>query len=138
MTTTEAGELLLSRRRACTLVTALAFFVGAYVAGIMLRPRTSTWVACGAIVSLMVLPLLAVVFLLPSGSLAMMPSAAAEYHLTAFDARFATYGRFFHMLEISPFTLAAVAISAALAGDWLARALLLRASRRRPETFRPL
>ena len=103
------------RFRVALFVVALPFFVAAYISALSARPRTSTWVACGAVVGVMILPALA-------ARLAVDPQGLPP---------------FFAVLELPPFALAGTAVAAGLVGDWLARLLLARASGPR-QSYRPL
>ena len=101
---TGLGPASFERLKVHLLLLALAFFVTAYVAALLFRPRTSTWVACGAIVGVMAFPAAAVRFVAD-------PQAPTA---------------FFRLLEISPFALAGTAVAAALSGDWLAKSIIAR------------
>lgn len=89
------------------LLVGLTFFVTGYVAALAVRPRTSTWVAVGAIAGVIALPLLA-------GRFGVRPQRPTA---------------FFTVLEVSPLMLAGTAIASSLVGDWLARTLLTRSRR---------
>lgn len=111
-----AGYASSGRLRTQLLVTVLCFSVTAYIAALSFRPRTSTWVAVGAIVGVMLLPLAAV-------KLVVGPLRGAP---------------FFGILEVSPFMLAGTAVASALGGDWLARLLMAHAAGRKKDVYRPL
>ncbi|MHC4712645.1 MAG: hypothetical protein ACYTAN_05145 [Planctomycetota bacterium] len=90
----------LRRLKAYALVVFLTFFLAAYTAAIVVRPRTSTWVACGAIIGAMTAPLAA----------ALVPLSWPRINLLLLS-----------LLELSPFTLTGLAVAAALLGDWLGK-----------------
>jgi hypothetical protein len=50
----------------------------------------------------------------------------------------ARFGRFFHILELPPFTLTGVAVSSALAGDWVGSHLVRSKVYKHDERLRPL
>lgn len=132
------------RQRAYLLITALSFFVSAYIVGMVVRPRTSTWVACGAVVGVMVLPVAAIKLFLPAVEIeTYVPLNAVDdvalVVARAFSDLMAEYGQFFRLLDLSPFTLSATAVVSALAGDWTAKTLLrMSLSRQRLTVFKPL
>ena len=99
----------LERFRLYALLTALCFSVTAYIGALVARPRTSTWVACGAIIGVMLLPF-----------------AASRMGADPESPR-----AMFKLLEMSPFALAGTAGAAALAGDWVAKQLMARRSAER-------
>lgn len=105
----DAAGHLFRTRRTYALLAALAFFATAYITALVIRPRTSTWVACGAVLGTMVPPAMAVFFFHPD----------PEY-----------LDGFFKFLQLSPFTLGGVAIAASVAGDWAGSQLVARARRR--------
>jgi hypothetical protein len=96
----------LERFRLYVLLTALCFAVTAYIGALVARPRTSTWVACGAIIGVMLLP-----------AVASRMAAVPQNPKTMFK-----------LLELSPFALAGTAAAAALAGDWIGKLLIARRS----------
>jgi len=105
-----AGARVLSsldRNRAYAAVVFLSFFTCGYVTALLVRPRTSTWVAWGAVVGAMTSP--------AAAALSATPLGAAEL---------------FGQLDLSPFALGGIAIGAALTGDWLGNVLLLYARKR--------
>ena len=107
----------LQRVRVYALLVAIAFAVAAYLAALGARPRTSTWLACGAIIGVLALPLWAA------------KRAIDPEHL----------GAPFQLLELSPFVLAGTAVASALAGDWAAKMLMRRkAPEREAGILRPL
>lgn len=111
----------LARLRAYSTFVALCFFIAAYVTALLVRPRTSTWVACGAVLAVMLIPVGAVVWSLNYGRLLAYPLVG-----------------YMRLLELSPFTLAGVAVTAALVGDWLGRELLTGVRRiERQQTLKP-
>lgn len=120
------------------LAAGLSFLIMAYLAGVIARPRTSTWVACGAVAGVMIVPVAAVFVLLPMQSAeGSRVLSTGEIDYLARNLR--TYGKFFHLLELPPFVLVATAVTAALSGDWIAKTLIRSArSQYRRETFRPL
>jgi hypothetical protein len=132
------------KQRAYILITALSFFVGAYIVGVVVRPRTSTWVACGAVVAVMLLPAAVIYVFLPSVEIESQVPAGAADDVILVLARslaglMARYGTFFRLLELSPFTLASTAVVSALAGDWTAKTLISRrTSRKALPVFKPL
>ena len=105
----------------------LSFALSGYVASLVIKPRTSTWVACGAVVGVMLSPAAAI-------AMSFQPALAEKVPLLVN----ALVG-YFRLLELSPFTLTGLAVSAALAGDWLGRELVayLRVSER-SQTLKPL
>ncbi len=104
------------RVRIYLLLVALSFFLTAYIGALSAKPRTSTWVACGAIVGV-----------------AALPVAASRYMISP-EAPTA----FFRILELSPFALAGTAVASALLGDWVAKMLIARGSARKRQQYRPL
>ncbi|MCD6404451.1 MAG: hypothetical protein J7M19_01335 [Planctomycetes bacterium] len=104
-------------RRTYVLLAALAFFATAYITALVVRPRTSTWVACGAVLGVMVPPAAALFFF-----------HSDPEHLEGF----------FKFLQLSPFTLAGVAIAASVTGDWAGSQLVARARRRYKVLLKPL
>jgi hypothetical protein len=132
-----AGEM--RRLEVPLLLAGLTFFISAYIVGFVVRPRTSTWVACGAIVGLMLLAVAAMRIFAPR-----VPTEGVPYVLAIRDAqgvgeRLLRYGKLFRLLEASPFMAAATVVVAALLGDWLAKILIKRTRpRERVETYRPL
>ncbi len=128
--------------RAPIFITALSFFMSAYIIGFMLRPRTSTWVACGAILALVLLPLAALKIYLPSYPLeevAALNPAVALNEASLVGERIIRYGKFFSLMEVSPFAAAATAVISALLGDFSAKFLIRHAAARgSANTFRPL
>jgi hypothetical protein len=121
----------MERLRASLLLAAISFFVGAYIVGIVVRPRTSTWVACGAMVAVMLLPALAMLLFLPSVDLESIAPVGASDDLILmagafYSKRMIAASLYFRLLELSPFTLASAAVISALAGDWAAKVLTRR------------
>lgn len=94
----------LKRLRVYVLLVVTCFFVAGYVMAVAVRPRTSTWIVCGAIVGVMLLGAIGVLF-----------AGNAE-----------RFGMTFRLLELSPFTLSGVAVAATLFGDWTGRQLVGR------------
>ncbi len=110
---TETGTDRLRRLRFYAALLVITFFVTAYITALILRPRTSTWVACGAIVGVMMLPAVGVVM-------------SHEPALFAWG---------FRLMELSPFMITGLAVSAALVGDWCGQEVL---SRIRDKTSAPV
>lgn len=107
----------LQRLRIFSLLVVICFFVAGYVTALAVRPRTSTWIACGAMVGVMLL-----------GALGALFADSAE-----------RFGTFCRLLELSPFTLSGVAVAAALFGDWMGRQLIARTrAQRGVRVMRPL
>jgi len=132
----------MERLRASLLLAAISFFVGAYIVGILVRPRTSTWVACGVIVAVMLLPALSILFFLPSEDLESVVPVANSGDLVLlagafYSKRMIAASAYFRLLELSPFTLASTAVISALAGDWTAKVLTKRhQERQRLQSFK--
>jgi hypothetical protein len=104
------------RLRTRLMLVVLAFFITGYVAALAVRPRTSTWVAVGAIAGVTALPLLA-------AKLGVRPQRPTA---------------FFAILEVSPLMLAGTAVASSLMGDWLARTILARSRRTQTAMPKPL
>jgi hypothetical protein len=101
------GTSSFSRLRTDILLVALSFCVTAYIAALLVRPRTSTWVACGAIIAVMAFPVVA-------AQLAIDPQQPPAV---------------FRILEVPPFAFSGAAVAAALVGDWLAKVVITRSRR---------
>jgi len=114
---TDPGTARLNRLRLYALLVFICFFAAAYITALVVRPRTSTWVACGALVGVLLLPAV-------GAAVSRDPMAFAQG---------------FRLLELSPFTLAGLAVAAALLGDWLGRQIVARARAQSSErVMRPL
>lgn len=116
--------------RAYGLFVVLAFFTTAYITALLVRPRTSTWVACGAILGVMLLPGSTAVALY-----VVTPQELGESPwLTSVLVPFSRL-----MRSLSPFALTALGISAALAGDWVGKQLVAYTRRRQSiQVYKPL
>ena len=106
----------LKRLQVPLLLAALTFFISAYIIGFTVRPRTSTWVACGAVVGLMLLAVAAMRLFTPDMSLEGVPYKLAINDARGVGERLNLYGRLFRLLEASPFTAAATVVVSALLG----------------------